>query len=266
MIELKSKEDIDKLRTANKYVAEILNYLKEIAKPDITGIDIDKIAQEECKKRNVRPAFLGLYGFPASICVSVNEEIIHGIPKKKPLKEGDILSLDFGVVYEGWYGDAAISFVIGDKVSDRKKRLLEGVENALMEGIKQCAVGNTLKDVAKVIERTLKDYRLAPICDYGGHGIGRKPHEDPHVSNCVSNAEKTVIKEGMVLALEPMATLGKRANYYRKLKDGWTVVSKDKSLSAHFEHSIAITNEGIEILSSLDDVIIPFETLELEKK
>ena len=252
MITLKSKEEIDKLRTANKIVAEILQILKENVKPGITGIDIDKMAREEAEKRNVKPAFLGLYGFPASICVSINEEIIHGIPKKKPIKEGDIVSLDFGVVYDGWYGDAAISFVVGDKISDRKKRLLEGVEKSLMEGINACQPGNTLKDVAKAIESTLKEYRLAPICDYGGHGIGRKPHEEPHVSNCVINAENTKIKPGMVLAIEPMATLGKRPNYYRKLKDGWTVVSKDKSLAAHFEHSIAITDEGVEILSKLD--------------
>jgi len=252
MIELKTKEDIDKLRTANKIVAEILHYLKEITKPGITGVDIDKIAREETKKRGVKPAFLGLYGFPASICVSINEEIIHGIPKNKPIKEGDIVSLDFGVVYEGWYGDAAISFVVGDKISDRKRRLLEGVETALMEGIKACQIGNSLRDVARAIEQTLKKYRLAPICDYGGHGIGRKPHEDPHVSNCVINAENIKIKAGMVLAIEPMATLGKRTNYYRKLKDGWTVVSKDKSLAAHFEHSIAITEDGVEILSKLD--------------
>lgn len=252
MIQLKTKEDIDKLRTANKIVAEILQILKEKVKPGITGVEIDNLAREEAKKRNVKPAFLGLYGFPASICVSINEEIIHGIPKKKPIKEGDIVSLDFGVIYEGWYGDAAISFVVGDKISDRKKRLLEGVETALMEGIKACKVGNSLKDVARAIETTLKKYRLAPICDYGGHGIGRKPHEEPHVSNCVINAENTKIVSGMVLAIEPMATLGKRVNYYRKLKDGWTIVSKDKSLSAHFEHSIAITEEGTEILSKLD--------------
>lgn len=252
MITLKTKEEIEKLRIANKIVAEILQILKEKTKPGITGIDIDMIAREEAEKRGVKPAFLGLYGFPASICISINEEIIHGIPKKKPIKEGDIVSLDFGVVYDGWYGDAAISFVVGDKISDRKKRLLEGVENSLMEGIKACKPGNSLKDVAKAIESTLKKYRLAPICDYGGHGIGRKPHEEPHVSNCVINAENITIKPGMVLAIEPMATLGKRPNYYRKLKDGWTVVSKDKSLAAHFEHSIAITEDGVEILSKLD--------------
>jgi len=258
MIELKTEEQINKLRTANKYVAEILQYLKEQIKPGITGIDIDKMAMEEAKKRGVRPAFLGLYGFPASICISINEEIIHGIPKDKPIKEGDIVSLDFGVVYQGWYGDAAISFVVGDKISDRKKRLLEGVEQALIEGIKQAKPGNKIRDISKAIENTIKKYRLAIICDYGGHGIGRKPHEEPHISNCVANSEDTIIREGMVLAIEPMATLGKRPNYYRKLKDGWTIVSKDKSPAAHFEHSIAVTNKGIEVLSSLDDLVFEF--------
>jgi len=258
MIELKTPEQIDKLRTANKYVAEILEYLKEQIKPGITGVDIDKMAMEEAEKRGVRPAFLGLYGFPASICVSINEEIIHGIPKKKPIKEGDIVSLDFGVVYDGWYGDAAISFVVGSKISDRKRRLLEGVETSLYEGIKQAKPGNKIWDISKAIEDTIKKYRLAIICDYGGHGIGRKPHEEPHISNCVVNSENVVIRKGMVLAIEPMATLGKRINHYRKLKDGWTIVSKDKSLAAHFEHSIAITDRGIEVLSSLDNLIFEF--------
>jgi len=252
MIELKTKEDIEKLRVANKIVAEILQKIKEETKPGMTGLDLDKIAREEAEKKGVKPAFLGLYGFPAALCVSINEEIVHGIPKDKPIKEGDVVSIDFGVVYEGWYGDAAISYVVGDKVSDRKKRLLEGVERALMAGIEKCVPGNNIRDIAAAIQGTLKEYRLAPICDYGGHGIGRKPHENPHVSNCVENAENVVLKEGMVLAIEPMATLGRRANYYRKLKDGWTVVSKEKALAAHFEHSVAITENGPEILSKLD--------------
>lgn len=252
MIELKTKEDIEKLRVANKIVAEILQKIKEITKPGMTGIDLDRIAREETEKRGVKPAFLGLYGFPAALCVSINEEIVHGIPKDKPIKEGDVVSIDFGVVYEGWYGDAAITYVVGNKISDRKKRLLEGVEKALMAGIEKCIPGNNIKDIAAAIEGTLKEYRLAPICDYGGHGIGRKPHEEPHVSNCIANAEDVVLKEGMVLAIEPMATLGKRANYYRKLKDGWTVVSKEKAIAAHFEHSVAITENGPEILSKLD--------------
>ncbi len=252
MIELKTKEDIEKLRVANRIVAEILQKIKEETKPGMTGIDLDKIAREETEKRGVKPAFLGLYGFPAALCVSINEEIVHGIPKDKPIKEGDIVSIDFGVVYEGWYGDAAISYVVGDKISDRKKRLLEGVEKALMAGIEKCVPGNNIRDIAAAIQGTLKEYRLAPICDYGGHGIGRKPHENPHVSNCVMNAENVVLKEGMVLAIEPMATLGRRPNYYRKLKDGWTIVSKEKALAAHFEHSVAITENGPEILSKLD--------------
>ncbi len=252
MITLKSKEDIEKLRKANRIVAEILQVIKEETKPGMTGIDLDEIAKREAEKRKVKPAFLGLYGFPAALCVSINEEIVHGVPKKKPIKEGDIVSIDFGVVYDGWYGDAAISYVVGNKISDRKKRLLEGVEKSLMAGIEKCYPGNTIRDIAAAIEGTLKEYRLAPICDYGGHGIGQKPHEDPHVSNCVANAENVLLRPGMVLAIEPMATLGKRPNFYRKLKDGWTVVSKEKALAAHFEHSVAITENGPEILSKLD--------------
>ena len=252
MIELKTKEEIEKLKVANQIVAEILQTIKEKTAPGMTGVDLDRIAREEAEKKNVKPAFLGLYGFPAALCVSINEEIVHGIPKEKPIKEGDIVSIDFGVVYDGWYGDAAITYVVGDKISDRKKRLLEGVEKALYEGINQCYPGKNVRDIAAAIEKTLKEYRLAPICDYGGHGIGRKPHEDPHVSNCLANAENVELKPGMVLAIEPMATLGKRPNYYRKLKDGWTVVSKEKAPAAHFEHSVAITEDGPIILSKLD--------------
>ncbi|WP_456401728.1 type I methionyl aminopeptidase [Persephonella sp.] len=253
MIELKTRDEIEKLRYCNKIVAEILQLLKSETKPGMTGVDIDEIARRECEKRNIKPAFLGLYGFPAAVCVSINEEIVHGVPKKnRVLKEGDIVSLDFGVVIDGWYGDAAISFVLGDKISDRKRRLLEGVEKALEAGIEKCYPGNTVKDIAAAIEGTLEAYRLAPICDYGGHGIGRKPHEEPHVSNCVGNAEMVVLKPGMVLAIEPMATLSRKKNYYRKLKDGWTVVSKDKALAAHFEHSVAVTEDGPDILSKLD--------------
>ncbi len=252
MVDLKTKEEIEKLRVSNKIVAEILQIIKQNTKPGMTGVDLNDIAMAECEKRNVKPAFLGLYGFPAALCVSINEEIVHGIPKKdRIIKEGDIVSIDFGVVVDGWYGDAAISYGVG-KISDRKQRLLEGVEKSLMAGIEQCYPGKDLKDISGAIEDTLKAYKLAPICDYGGHGIGRKPHEEPHVSNCKANAESMILKEGMVLAIEPMATLSKKPNYYRKLKDDWTVVSKDKSLAAHFEHSVAITENGPDILSKLD--------------
>ncbi|NPA12741.1 MAG: type I methionyl aminopeptidase [Aquificae bacterium] len=253
MVHFKTEEDLQKLRKANKIVAEILQVIKENTKPGMTGVDLDEIARAEAEKRNVKPAFLGLYGFPAALCVSINEEIVHGIPKKnRVIKEGDIVSIDFGVVYDGWYGDAAISYIVGDVKSQVKERLLKGVEKSLEEAIKQCKPGNTTKDIARAIEETLKEYRLSPICDYGGHGIGRKPHDEPHVSNCVANAENVVLKPGMVLAIEPMATLGRKKNHYRKLKDGWTVVSKDKTLSAHFEHSVAITENGAEVLSKLD--------------
>ncbi len=250
MIELKSKEEIEKLRYSNRIVAEILEKLKEEIKPGITGVDLDRMAREECEKRGVKPAFLGLYGFPAALCVSVNEEVVHGIPKKnRVFKEGDLVSIDFGVVVDGWYGDAAITVPVG-KVSERKKRLLEGVKEALDKAIEQCYPGNSLKNVSKAIEETLKKYKLSPICEYGGHGIGRKPHEEPFVSNCLINADDIELKPGMVLAIEPMATLGKGA--VRKLKDDWTVVSKDKSYAAHFEHSVAITENGPDILSKLD--------------
>ncbi|MCX7739335.1 MAG: type I methionyl aminopeptidase [Hydrogenothermaceae bacterium] len=250
MIELKTKGDIEKLKVANKIVAEILEIVKDEIRPGVSAKHLDDIAREEAYKRGVRPSFLGLYGFPASLCVSINEEVVHGIPtENKIIKEGDVVSIDFGIEYEGWYGDAALTVAVGD-ASDRKKRLIEGVEKSLYEGINVCVPGNTLKDVARAIEKVLADYRLTPVCDYGGHGIGRKPHEEPHVTNCIGNAENIEIVEGMVLAIEPMAYLGK--GKIRKLKDGWTVVTSDKTHAAHFEHTVAIYGGKVEILSKVD--------------
>lgn len=250
MIELKSKEDISKLRVANRIVAEILTILKNEIKPGITAKFLDDVAREEAYARGVRPSFLGLYGFPASLCVSINEEVIHGIPTEdKVIREGDLVSIDFGVEYEGWYGDAAITVAVGD-VSDRKRRLVEGVEKSLYAGISVCIPGNSLRDVAKAIEGTLKEYRLTPVCDYGGHGIGRKPHEEPHVTNCLSNSEDIVIKDGMVLAIEPIAHLGR--GKIKKLRDGWTIVTADKAHAAHFEHTVAIYDGKVEILSKVE--------------
>ncbi|MEJ5172147.1 MAG: type I methionyl aminopeptidase [Hydrogenothermaceae bacterium] len=250
MIELKTKEDIEKLRIANRIVAEILEILRNEIKSGVTSKYLDDVAREEAYKRGVRPSFLGLYGFPASLCVSINEEVIHGIPSEsKVIKEGDVVSIDFGVEYEGWYGDAAITVAVGE-VSDRKKRLIEGVERALYAAIEACKPGNNLRYVAKVIEDTLKQHRLTPVCDYGGHGIGRKPHEEPHVTNCLINAENLEIKDGMVLAIEPIAHLGR--GKIKKLKDGWTIVTADKAHAAHFEHTVAIYDGKVEILSKVD--------------
>lgn len=250
MIELKSQEDIEKLRVANRIVAQVLDILAGHVKPGVSAKLLDEIAREEAYKRGARPSFLGLYGFPAALCVSVNEEVIHGIPQEnKVFKEGDLVSIDFGVEFDGWYGDAAVTVPVGE-ISDRKKRLVEGVERALYAAIEACVPGNNLRDVARVIENTLKEYRLTPVCDYGGHGIGRKPHEEPHVTNCLSNAENVQIKEGMVLSIEPIAHLGR--GKVRKLKDGWTIVTADRAHAAHFEHTVAICNGKAEILSKVD--------------
>lgn len=250
MVELKTEEDISKLKVANRIVAEILEFLKGEIRPGVSSKQLDDMAREEAYRRGVKPSFLGLYGFPASLCVSINEEVVHGIPsEKKVIKEGDIVSIDFGVEYEGWYGDAAITVAVGE-VSERKRRLIEGVEKSLYAGIDACKPGNNLIDVAKAIEGTLLSYKLTPVCEYGGHGIGRKPHEEPHVTNCVANAENIEIKEGMVLAIEPMAYLGK--GRIRRLRDGWTVVTTDKTHAAHFEHTVAVYNSKVEILSKVD--------------
>ena len=197
-----------------------------------------------------KAAFYGYRGFPAYLCISVNEEVVHGIPRKdRVLKEGDIVSIDFGVEYYGYYGDSAKTYKVGE-VSKDIERLLEGTEKALYEGIKQLYPGNQLENVAKTIYKTLKRYRLHPICKYGGHGIGRKLHMEPFVANCPGVGPKMKLKEGMVLAIEPMA--GLKTAKTIELSDGWTVITWNKTPAAHFEHTVAITENGPEILSKLD--------------
>jgi len=251
-VEILTPEEIEKMRSANRIVAEALEYLKEFVKPGATAWDLE-MAVRDWLKRNypeANPAFYGYRGYPAYLCVSVNEEVVHGIPRKeRVLKEGDIVSIDFGVEYKGFYGDSAKTYRVG-KVSKDIERLLEGTEKALYEAIKQLVPGNQLENVSKTIYKTLKKYRLHPICKYGGHGIGRKLHMEPFVANCPGVGPKMKLKEGMVLAVEPMA--GLKTSKTLELSDGWTVITWNRTPAAHFEHTVAITENGPEILSKLD--------------
>ncbi|RTZ58633.1 MAG: type I methionyl aminopeptidase [Gammaproteobacteria bacterium] len=251
-VEILTKEQLEKVKFASKIVAQALEYLKDFVKPGATAWDLEMAIRDWLKKNypNARPAFYGYRGYPAYLCVSVNEEVVHGIPRKdRVLKEGDIVSIDFGVEYEGFYGDSAKTFKVG-KVSKDIERLLEGTEKALYNAIEEVYAGNKLENVARAIYKTLKKYRLHPICKYGGHGIGTKLHSEPFVANCPGVGPKMKLKEGMVLAIEPMA--GLKTAKTMELADGWTVITWNKTPAAHFEHTVAITENGPEILSLPD--------------
>ena len=248
-IELKSRREIEILREANQMVAEVLDLLGEAVDDGVSTWELDQIARSHCEKRGVRPAFLGLYGFPASLCVSINEEVVHGIPSRKRfLRSGDIVSCDFGILHRGFYGDAARSYAVGD-ISEEKALLLRVTEAALYRGIEQCRTGRRLGDIGHAIQSYVESNGFSVVRDFVGHGIGRKPHEEPQVKNYGRPRRGRRLNEGMVLAIEPMVNAGGSA--VMVLDDDWTVVTKDRSPSAHFEHSAAVTAHGPEILSLL---------------
>ncbi|WP_291490435.1 type I methionyl aminopeptidase [Desulfurella sp.] len=248
MIILKSKQEIEKMRVVNAMVAKVLNMLKNEVKPGITTYELDRLAMEYSAKLNAKPAFLGYGGFPNALCVSVNEEVVHGIPsRKKILKEGDIVSLDFGLFYDGFYGDSAITVGVGS-ISKAKQKLIDVTRESLYKGIEQAKPGNYLFDISRVIQNFVESNGFNVVRDYVGHGIGRNLHEEPQVPNYVpSNGRNVLLKVGMTIAIEPMVNMG---TYEVEIKkDGWSVVTKDRLPSAHFEHTIAILEEGTLILS-----------------
>lgn len=252
MISLKSPREIEVMRRANLVVAEVLQELKRRVAPGITTLDLDAIAEEMTLKKNAIPAFKGynVAGriYPRCLCASVNEEIVHGIPANRALREGDIVGLDYGVIYEGFYGDSAITVGVG-KVSEEAQRLMEVTEQSLAEGIDQLREGKRLGDFGSVVQRRAESAGYSVVRAFVGHGIGKKLHEEPPVPNYGEPDRGLRLKEGMVLAVEPMVNVG---GYEVEIKeDGWTAVTKDGSLAAHFEHSVAITKDGPYILSQL---------------
>ncbi len=257
MVELYSFKEIEKIRRACQVVMEVLMKVSEHIKPGITGYDIDRIAREEVKKRGGKPAFLNYKPpfsnakFPASICVSINEEVVHGLPKKdRPFKEGDLVSLDFGVIIDGYAGDAAITVPVG-KVSEEDEKLLEATKEALKRAIGNCVAGRWMSDIVEAIHSTAEEYGVYPVRNYGGHGIGKKVHQEPFVPNNRKDMGKTNLKlrQGLVIAIEPMFAIGTEETV--TAKDGWTVVTKDGSKSAHFEHTVAVTKNGPMILTEI---------------
>ncbi len=252
MISLKSAREIEIMRHANVIVAEILQELKKKAAPGVTTLELDTLAEELTYKKKALPAFKGytMAGrvYPRTLCVSVNEEIVHGIPSNRPLREGDVVGLDFGVVYDGFYGDAAVTVGVGE-VSEEARRLMRVTEEALYNGIDQLREGKRLGDLSSVIQTTVEGAGFSVVRAFVGHGIGKKLHEEPAVPNYGEPDRGVRLREGMVLAIEPMVNAG---GYEVEMKDdGWTAVTKDRSLAAHFEHSVAITKNGPYILSKL---------------
>jgi methionyl aminopeptidase len=248
VIILKSPREIEQLKIANAIAAEVLERLKEGVKPGVATQDLDGIAEETILSKGASPAFKGYRGYPKSICASINEEIVHGIPGQRSLKEGDIVSLDVGVNYHGYYGDAAISLPVGD-VDPAARKLLEVTEKALYIGIDMAKVGNRLFDISYAIQQWVEKHGFSVVRDFVGHGIGKSLHEDPQIPNFGSPHQGPRLEKGMVFALEPMVNEG--TYEVRILQDGWTVVTADGKRSAHFEHSIAILDGGAQILSAL---------------
>ena len=247
-ITLKTVSEIEIMRRANRIVGGALNMLREKADAGVSTWELDLWAEEFARQHGATPAFKGYHGFPGSLCVSLNEQVVHGIPSKKVvLAEGDIVSIDFGVCYKGFYGDAAVTLAIGE-IDAAKANLLKVTHDSLYKGIEQARVGNRINDISAAVQAYVEKYGYSVVKQFVGHGIGAALHEGPEVPNySVGNKRTPRIMAGMVLAIEPMVNLG--TFEVKVLKDGWTVITKDKSPSAHFEHSIAISEEGPIILS-----------------
>jgi methionyl aminopeptidase len=245
---LKLPEEIEKVRASNQIVAEVLGRLREKVKPGVTTRDLDKFAEEIAGKRGAIPAFKGYRGYRFSLCTSINEEVVHGMPSERVLKEGDIVGLDFGVNYKGFFGDATITLPVG-KVAANVLKLMEATEQSLYDGIAQAKDGNRLGDISAAVQQTVETAGFSVVRDFVGHGIGRNLHEEPQIPNYGKKGRGVELKSGMIFAIEPMVNEGDYR--VRILADGWTVVTEDGKLSAHFEHSVAITDNGPDILSRL---------------
>lgn len=255
MILLKSPQELAIMREANRIVAEILEELCAAVRPGVTTEELDRLAEELTYKKGAKPAFKGYrprgVAYPKCLCVSVNEEVVHGIPSRRKLKPGDIVGLDFGVVYQGFFGDSARTVAVGD-ISEKAARLMRVTREALYAAIEQARVGNRISDIGTAVEQAAGNAGFAVVQEFAGHGIGRSLHEDPQVPNYFRRGMTNPrLQPGMVLAIEPMVNEG--TPELRILEDGWTAVTADGKLSAHFEHSVAICENGPEILSELGD-------------
>ncbi len=245
---LKSPQEIARMRESNRIVAEILDELRKAAQPGVRTRELDSLAEALLGKYGAKPAFKGYNGYPAVLCTSVNEEVVHGIPSDRVLREGDILSLDFGVIYEEYYGDSALTLPIG-RIGEQARELLRVTEDALYLAIEQVRPGRHVSDISAAVQKHVEAHGFSVVRDFVGHGIGKYLHEKPQVPNFGVPGRGPRLKEGMTLAIEPMINAG--GYEVEVLGDGWTAVTRDRSLSAHFEHSVAVTNQGPLILSQL---------------
>ena len=241
MIILKTQDEIAVMAQASHVVAEVLAVLKKAVRPGITTDELDRLAEDEIRSRGARPAFKGYRSYPKTLCASVNEQVVHGIPSKRVLKEGDIIGLDLGAIVDGFYGDSAVTVLVG-QTNERIAHLVRVTEEAMYLGIKQAVVGHRLSEISHVIQQHVELAGFSVVTEFVGHGIGRQLHEEPQVPNYGRPGQGPRLQAGMVLAIEPMVNMGKAA--VKVLEDRWTAVTVDGSLSAHFEHTIAIQPSG----------------------
>jgi methionyl aminopeptidase len=248
MILLKSKSDLEKMKKAGEILARVMNKVRESVRVGMSTIEIDNLAQELIKQEKATPAFLGYRGYPAAICTSINEGVVHGIPGPRVILEGDILSLDLGVKFEGFFSDIAITVGMG-RIDPKAKKLIEVTRESLNQGLKAAQAGNRLGDISSAVQKYVEKNGFSVVRQFVGHGIGASLHEEPEVPNFGMAARGELLRPGMVLAIEPMVNMGTWE--CEVLEDGWTAVTGDKKLSAHFEHTVAITEGAPEILTKL---------------
>lgn len=246
MIITKSPAELEVMREAGRITAAALRVVASAVRPGVTTAELDQLAEETIRDAGASPAFKGYHGFPATLCTSVNDQVVHGIPEGRVLREGEILSVDCGAIVEGYYGDSAMTFPVGE-VSSEARRLMDVTRESLEAGIARCVPGMRLYDISAAVQTVAERAGFGVVREYVGHGIGRAMHEDPQVPNYGKAGTGPTLKSGMVLAIEPMINAG-RADV-RSLDDGWTVVTADGSLSAHFEHTVAVTEDGPRVLT-----------------
>ena len=249
MITCRSSAEIEKLRRVNQLVASILAELRSMIAPGVTTQAIDALAEARVREAGAQPAFKGYHGYPATVCASINEQVVHGIPSKRGLVEGDIISIDMGAKLDGFFGDSAVTVPVG-RVSEDAAELLRVTEEALFHGIEAVRPGARVSDIGAAVQRHVEAHGFSVVREFVGHGIGTSLHEEPQIANYGPGGRGPRLTEGMVLAIEPMVNAGKAA--VKVLADGWTAVTRDGSLSAHFEHSVVVTRDGCEILTLLD--------------
>lgn len=256
MIIRKSKSEIERMRASGLIVAQVLERLSEMVVPGVTTRDLDHEAERMIVGAGAYPTFKGYHGYPSSICASINDEVVHGIPSKRKLREGDIVGIDCGATYMGYVGDAAVTVAVGN-VTEPVKRLLEATRESLYRAIAKCRVGNRLGDVCNAVQSYVEPLGYSVVKNYCGHGVGRAMHEEPQVPNYGRPGTGPVLREGLVIAIEPMINLGHED--VKVLSDGWTVITLDGQPSAHFEHTVAITEDGPQILTGPVDAVTAVE-------